>query len=47
MIQECAAKEGATQEDVDEAIAAGLPSTQEGKCFHACLGERSGIVSLL
>lgn len=45
--QECAVEEGATQSDIDEALAFELPSTQVGRCFHACLGEKSGIVSSL
>lgn len=42
---ECATKEGASSGDVNEAMAFRLPSTQNGKCFHACLGNKFGVVS--
>lgn len=47
LADECATKEGATAADVDEALSGKLPSTNGGKCLHACIGEALGIVSLL
>lgn len=41
---ECAAKEGSSKADVDEAIAKQSPSTHLGKCIHACIGETTGSV---
>lgn len=43
--KECAAKEGATDADIADAMAFKLPSTAAGKCLHACVGERIGCVS--
>lgn len=45
MTAECASKEGATQSDIDEALANELPSRYEGKCMHACIGETTNSVS--
>lgn len=45
VIAECGKKEGATDDDIAEAIAKKLPSTKSAKCMHACIGETVGIVS--
>lgn len=42
----CSGKEGATNADVEEALAEKMPTTRGGKCLHACVGETVGIVSL-
>lgn len=44
--EECAAKEGAKRDDIDEALAFMLPSTPVGRCLQACLLEKYRIVSL-
>lgn len=43
--KECAAKEGASDADVANAMAFKLPNTVPGKCLHACVGERIDVVS--
>lgn len=43
--KECAAKEGASDQDVANAMAFKIPDTAAGKCLHACVGERIGAVS--
>lgn len=45
MTKECAAKEGGTAADVEEALAKKPPSTMSGKCMNACVLEGAGIVS--
>lgn len=45
MVQDCATKEGATEADVMEALSFEVPSTQSGKCLHACIGSSAGTVS--
>lgn len=42
---ECAAKEGATSADVDDAYSKKMPSSTGAKCMHACIGETIGAVS--
>ncbi|XP_031638586.1 general odorant-binding protein 19d-like [Contarinia nasturtii] len=41
---DCAQNEGATDQDMDEIFARKVPSTREGKCVHACLGEMIGVM---
>lgn len=43
---ECAVKEGGSAADIAEALEHKMPSTQTGKCMHACFGETSGFVRL-
>lgn len=40
-----AAKEGATDDDVQERLAHKTPSTRGAKCIVACVGESTGMVS--
>lgn len=47
LAQECAGKEGATDDDVAEAMSYKMPSTPIGKCLHACIASAVGIVSLI
>lgn len=42
---ECAAKEGATSADVDDAYSKKMPTSTGAKCMHACIGETIGAVS--
>ena len=42
---ECAIFEGATDDDMAEIYARKTPTARAGKCVHACLGERLGVVS--
>lgn len=44
IIGKCKAKEGATDNDVQEAIAHAPPTTRTGQCFNACMMETLGIV---
>lgn len=43
--EDCAVKERATRDDIDDVLAFILPTTPAGKCLNACLGEKLGIVS--
>lgn len=45
MGKDCAAKEGATEADVQSAMAFKMPTTKTGKCLHACVGEAIKVVS--
>lgn len=45
VISDCATKEHATSIDINEVLAYKEASTYEGKCFRACIGETTGIVS--
>lgn len=45
VISDCAAKEHASSIDIDEVLAYKEASTYNGKCFRACIGETTGIVS--
>ena len=45
LANDCAAKEGASAADLDEAFAKKLPSTATAKCMHACMSETMGVVS--
>lgn len=45
LANDCSAKEGGSAADVDEVIAHKLPTTEPGKCIHACIGETVGVVS--
>lgn len=43
--KECQGKEGASDADIQAALAFKLPTTKPGKCLHACVGETIGVVS--
>lgn len=43
--KECAAKEGATDADIQAAMSFKLPTTKSGKCLNACVGEQIKVVS--
>lgn len=43
--EDCAIKERATRDDIDDVMAFILPTTPAGKCLNACLGEKLGMVS--
>lgn len=44
VVSECAAQEGAT--DIDkEMIGMEIPTTKVGKCLHACIFDKLGLVS--
>lgn len=45
LAEECAGTEGASAADVEEAFAKKPPSTKSGKCLHACVTEKIGVVS--
>lgn len=45
IMMECAAKEKATQEDLDEFFAQKSPSSPTAKCMRACMSETLGSVS--
>lgn len=45
IVKKCAAKEGASNSDVDEVFEMKPPSTSAGKCLHACIGTTTGAVS--
>lgn len=45
IVKKCAAKESASNSDVDEVFEMKLPSTSAGKCLHACIGTSTGAVS--
>lgn len=47
MLEECAKKEGASSDDVNNAIAHQPPKTKPEKCLHACMGETLGLVRTL
>lgn len=42
---ECAAQEGASDDDIKAALAMEMPTSRLGKCLNACIGEKTGIVS--
>lgn len=42
---ECAAQEGASDDDIKAALAMEMPTTTPGKCLNACIGEKTGIVN--
>ncbi|XP_031634712.1 general odorant-binding protein 28a-like [Contarinia nasturtii] len=44
MLEECAKKEGASDDDVKSAIAHQPPKTKPEKCLHACMGETLGLI---
>ncbi|KAJ6633937.1 General odorant-binding protein 28a [Pseudolycoriella hygida] len=44
LIGNCKAKEGASDNDVQEAIEHKPPTTQQGRCFNACMMENLGIM---
>lgn len=44
VVRACKQKEGASRTDVDELFTRKPPSTREGKCLRACVGETSDIV---
>lgn len=43
-IKDCAAKEGASDADVQEIFDHKPPSTRGGKCTAACVGETGGVI---
>lgn len=45
LLAECQSKEGASDADVSELAARNVPTTQTGKCLHACVHEMLGLVS--
>lgn len=45
LASECAKKEGVTDADLAEMKDRKLPTTQSGKCLHACIIETLGFVS--
>lgn len=45
MITDCAAKEGAPQSDLDAIFNRQVPTTPQGLCIGACVGDASGMVS--
>lgn len=45
VIGDCATKERVSNIDIDEVLASKEASTYAGKCFRACIGETTGIVS--
>lgn len=44
LIGKCKASEGASDNDIQQAIAHAPPTTPQGQCFHACIMESVGIV---
>ena len=46
LLEDCAAKEGASADDVASAVAHKMPSTKTEKCLHACIGESLGLVRI-
>lgn len=44
MTEKCAAKEGATQAEVDLTLEKKPPTTYPGKCIQACLAETAGML---
>lgn len=42
---ECAGKEGASEAEIQNMLGHNPPTTHEGKCVIACVGEASGMVS--
>ncbi|XP_031638585.1 uncharacterized protein LOC116350788 [Contarinia nasturtii] len=44
MVEECAKKESGSSTDIEEVFAKKLPSTKNGKCIHACVGETTGLI---
>lgn len=44
---DCALKEQATQDDLDELFAHKPPTTKTASCLHACISEHFGLVSFL
>lgn len=47
LLEECGKKEGATADDIANTLARKAPTTDAGKCLHACIGESLGLVSTL
>lgn len=45
-LEDCGKKEGASADDVANAIAHKMPATKTEKCLHACIGESLGLVRL-
>lgn len=43
--KDCAAKEGASDADIQAAMSFKLPATKPGKCLNACVGEQIKVVS--
>lgn len=45
IVKKCAAKEGASDADVDSVFTMQPASTNTAKCLHACIGSTTGAVS--
>lgn len=45
IIIDCAGKEGPSSADLEQILSKKLPSTYNGKCVLACVGETVGMVS--
>lgn len=46
LLEGCAVKEGASADDVANAVAHKMPTTKSEKCLHACIGESLGLVRI-
>lgn len=46
LLEDCATKEGASADDVANAVAHKMPTTNTEKCLHACIGESLGLVRI-
>lgn len=44
VVQQCATKEQATQDDLNELFAQKPPTTPTANCLHACISEHFGLV---
>lgn len=42
--KECAAKEGASDADIQSAMSFKMPTTKSGKCLAACVGEQMKVI---
>lgn len=47
IMMDCAAKEKTTRDDLDEFYAQKPPTSQNAKCFRACMSETFGAVSYI
>lgn len=46
LLEDCAVKEGASADDVANAVAHKMPTSKTEKCLHACIGESLGLVRI-
>lgn len=44
LLAKCKAQEGATDSDIEGALAYAFPTTRSGQCFHACMMESLGVM---